>query len=221
MKKVLFAFVAVVTTIALAPLASANSLAVTYSPALTGNNVIVNSNIGSFFETETFTNGTGYAVDIADVTPVVTLHDHDNDGNSLTAGNPNDDVTSVFIVSGEDTCEGADLAAGGYCSLELQVFVNGAAPSRATGDDALSYGDSKISLALDGEGGKRGTTAVNTTGEFVATVDYDPDPASNSDLASTPTAEPRSLVLMGTGFGVLVLVASLRRKRSITHPPAI
>jgi len=87
--------------------------------------------------------------------------------------------------------------------VELQVFVTGAAPS-GVGDLADGYGDSKISLAVDGEGGEHGTTAVNTNGEFVATVDYAP--------------EPRSLVLMGTGFGLLGLGVFLRRKYAEAHP---
>jgi hypothetical protein len=227
MKKVLIVCAAMVATIALAPPASANSLEVLYSPALTAptmtgtiaNNVDVYvSNVGTFDETETFINTNKFAVDNISVSlDSPSFIDHSNDGQAPGGGNPNDIVTAVSILS--DLCSGADLTTSGpgdSCSIELQFSVTAAAPF-GTGDDALSYGNSKILLAVAGTDAKNSDNIPKATGEFVATVNYvpsDPPPL----FSSSP--EPGSLVLLGSGFGVLGLGVFLRRRYAAAHPTA-
>lgn len=233
MKRVLFACAAIGAMIAFAPRAVADRIAVTYSDPLTGpflNNVYVNSGIDWFYETETFTNLTAYTIDILDVPPLVNVHDHDNDGNPDEptpncggsklnpegcgypggSGDPNDDVTSVLVFS--NSCTGAELMVGEYCTIVLQVFVTGEAPYVSSDPDTdLPFGDSKISFVLVGFGGRSGNTLNRGEAEFVTTV-YGPAPTGQ--VRSTP--EPGSLALLGSGIGVLGLGVFLRRR----HEPA-
>jgi hypothetical protein len=125
-------------------------------------------------------------------------------------GNPGDEIASAELVNeigalnplnnGIPVCYiGESLAAGASCDVELVLNITGVAPigNISPLDDSSSVTNIFTVVA-----------ANNGTG---VAQDYD---------VEIYVPEPRSLVLMGTGFGLLGLGVFLRRRYAAAHPKA-
>jgi hypothetical protein len=120
--------------------------------------------------------------------------------NSVTLGNTNQ------MVDGEQECYiGEILAKGASCDVELIVTANyGGAQGTASSTHLWGYAE-----------GEEGTLAQidNSTGTTAV------DQAMVEDIDLDVAPEPASLVLLGTGFGLLGVGLFLRRRHRAAAPP--
>lgn len=196
-KSVVFAAM-IAATFFVARRASADAL---QYDAPTPNPFIIPSDAGTVDVTETIVNPNTYAVVIEDVTASFVAHNNEGHGKP---GDPFDVVDAVHVDSGPGTtCVVGDSIAAddGSCTVELAITVSGLAPyiehGHANYDD--DYGDNNIQVVVDSSRPDHPNTNPRVDAEFVAQVDYAP--------------EPGSLILLGTGLLGLAGLAGWKRRQ--------
>jgi hypothetical protein len=212
MKRTLLFRALAITSVAIAILfatQTASADALTYTNGVSP--YVVNSDAGTVYVTDiTITdltsstnskgNTTYYSVTLGSIA-ITELAPHNDNGGGVES-NPNDVVNTAILFddttgNGMGNCyAGQTLAYGNSCTVELELTVSGAAPSKPTGEDSLTFGLNEIKLAVDST--ESGGKAANVTADLSVQVDYTP--------------EPSSLILLGTG---LLGLAGVMRQRFI------
>jgi hypothetical protein len=149
---------------------------------------------------------TGYSYDL-DATSAGNLSG--GDVAPKNGSNPGDQITSAELVNNSSSgyCYvGESLIKGASCDIELVVTVTGVAPTGSTKPGDLSSSETNIYTTV--------TASSGSTSSHDYNVDID-------EFAPTPedsdVPEPRSLVLLGSGFGLLGLGVFLRKKYAAAH----
>jgi len=121
-----------------------------------------------------------------------------------------DYLSSVELISTEpNACSiGETLDPGQSCDVAIEVTVNyGSAPGKSSDTAIWGYAE-----------GNEGTGTLNSKNVWKhGNTAVDNAMVENIHIEVAPTPEPRSLVLLGSGFGLVGLLVFLRHRRAASH----